>query len=285
MAISQMVGAYPARTQQQTDFDDAMARLMVFLPSFINDTNATGALISLIAAGTATALAYTFDATTADADPGPGFFRLSASPQNTSTTLRLDLLGADGSSYGSLIDTFALSTSAVKGQLRLVKAADPSKWLVFNVTAVASPTGYKNVNISNTASSAASPFVAGDSVLMLFTRTGDLGGPGTILRRTLSITSSATPTPDASNTDLYIITALATAPTFGAPTNTPLDGQGLMFRVKDNGTARALAFNAIYRAGTDLALPSATIISKTLYIGVVYNAADIKWDLVAVLYI
>lgn len=95
--------------------------------------------------------------------------------------------------------------------------------------------------------------------------------------------SSSTPTPDADSHDQYNVTALAAGATFGAPSGTPTDGQRLIIRIKDNGTARTLAFNAIYRASSDLALPSTTVISKTLYLGFIYNGADSKWDLVALL--
>jgi len=92
--------------------------------------------------------------------------------------------------------------------------------------------------------------------------------------------SSSTPTPDADAHDIYTVTALATAPTFGAPTGTPVDGQQLLIRIKDNGTARALGWNAAYRGGTDIALPTTTVLSKTMYVQFVYNFADTIWDLV-----
>lgn len=98
-----------------------------------------------------------------------------------------------------------------------------------------------------------------------------------------SITSSATPTPNADTTDDYILTALAAGATFGAPTGTPTQGQPLVLRIKDNATARTLAFNAIYRFSTDLPAPTTTVISKTLYMGFIYNSTDTKWDCVAVL--
>lgn len=98
-----------------------------------------------------------------------------------------------------------------------------------------------------------------------------------ITKRVSTTASSATPTPNADTTDVYTITALAEAAAFGAPTGTPTEGQALLIRVKDNGTARALTYNAIYRAG-DTALPTTTTISKTLYIAFIYNATDTKWD-------
>jgi len=104
-----------------------------------------------------------------------------------------------------------------------------------------------------------------------------------ITQRVATVASSATPTPAGDTTDLYTITALAEAATFGAPTGTPTEGQKLMIRIKDNGTARVLGWNAIYRASSDLALPTTTILSKTMYVGFVYNNTDSKFDLVSLL--
>jgi hypothetical protein len=95
--------------------------------------------------------------------------------------------------------------------------------------------------------------------------------------------SSGTPTPTGGSLrNFFTITALATAPTFAAPSGTPADGNYLTIRIKDNGTARALTWNAIYRASTDQALPTTTVLSKTMYVGFRYNSADSKWDCMAV---
>lgn len=107
--------------------------------------------------------------------------------------------------------------------------------------------------------------------------------PAFLAPRVASSASSATPTPNADTTDVYILTALAAAATFGAPTGTPVQGQPLLIRIKDDGvSARALAFNAIYRA-LGVTLPSTTVLGKTLYIGALYNSTDTKWDVVSVL--
>ena len=99
--------------------------------------------------------------------------------------------------------------------------------------------------------------------------------------RVTSTASSATPTPNSETTDEYIVTALGEAATFGAPTGIAKQGQKLIIRVKDDGTARALSWNSIYRAGTDVSLPTTTVLSKTIYIGFIYNSTDIKWDIIA----
>lgn len=92
--------------------------------------------------------------------------------------------------------------------------------------------------------------------------------------------SEATPTPNSDTASIYMLTAQAAAAAFGAPTGTPIQGRGLIIRVKDDGTARALTWNAIYRPMGN-ALPTTTILGKTLYCGFIYNATDTKWDLIA----
>jgi len=93
--------------------------------------------------------------------------------------------------------------------------------------------------------------------------------------------TATTLTPDVSANNQYSYTALATGLTINAPTGTPLDGERLTFRIKDNGTSRSLTWNAIYRiVGT--VLPTATVASKINYVGCIYNSADTKWDVIAV---
>jgi hypothetical protein len=168
----------PLRTMSQTDFDAAVAARIAWDTTNVSELTAFQAALTSIAAGTAFAIPYTFSTTTTDSDPGAGFLRLSSATQNASTVIRADLAGADGSTWTSVIDTFDDSTSAIKGQILLVKLGDATKWLAFNVTALASPSGYKNLTVTNVASSAASPFANNDSLVMKFTRNGDKGDTG-----------------------------------------------------------------------------------------------------------
>lgn len=96
-----------------------------------------------------------------------------------------------------------------------------------------------------------------------------------------TIADSATPTPTGGSLrNFFTVTALAQAATFAAPSGTPANSNKLIIRIKDNATARALTWNGIYRAmGT--ALPSTTVLSKTLYLGFIYSTTDTKWDLVS----
>jgi hypothetical protein len=99
-----------------------------------------------------------------------------------------------------------------------------------------------------------------------------------IAPRLQTVTSSATVTPTSAN-DLVVITAQAAGLTIANPTGTMVQGQALMIRIKDNGTARSIAFGTNYRA-LGITLPTTTVISKTLYLGCIWNATDTKFDIV-----
>lgn len=96
--------------------------------------------------------------------------------------------------------------------------------------------------------------------------------------RVQTVTSSATVTPTSAN-DLVVITAQAAGLTIANPTGTMVQGQALMIRIKDNGTARSIAFGTNYRA-IGITLPTTTVINKTLYLGCIWNATDTKFDIV-----
>lgn len=99
--------------------------------------------------------------------------------------------------------------------------------------------------------------------------------------RVSSAASASSVTPDISAYDVYAFTALAAGLTINAPTGTPVDGDKLLFRFLDNGTARALTWNATYTA-IGVTLPTTTVINKTTYVGCIYNANNTRWDVIAV---
>lgn len=95
-----------------------------------------------------------------------------------------------------------------------------------------------------------------------------------------AVTSSATVTPTFSD-DLVKITAQAAALALANPSGTAVAGWGWAIRIKDNGTARAISYGTQYRA-IGVTLPTTTVISKTLYLGCIWNNDDSKVDVVAV---
>ena len=101
------------------------------------------------------------------------------------------------------------------------------------------------------------------------------------LRGVTSVSSTATLTPGGSERQLNI-TAQAAALTIANPTPANFSpGQGLLIRIKDNGTARAITWDTNYRA-VGVTLPTTTVINKTLYVGMIWNSTDSKFDVLAV---
>jgi len=99
--------------------------------------------------------------------------------------------------------------------------------------------------------------------------------------RVTTAASASALTPDISVGDIYAYTALAAGLTVNAPIGTPVDGNKLMFRLLDNGTARALTWNATYTV-IGVTLPTTTVVNKTTYVGCIYNANNSRWDVIAV---
>src|SRR6185369_12260862 len=107
---------------------------------------------------------------------------------------------------------------------------------------------------------------------------GDIGGPYRAIR-TNTTASSATPAINTDTTDIFTITALATAITSmtSSLTGTPINGQTLVIRILDNGSPRAITWGAKF-ASRGAILPTTTVASKYLYVGVIYNSTATVWD-------
>jgi hypothetical protein len=102
-----------------------------------------------------------------------------------------------------------------------------------------------------------------------------------ITKRVSATASTATLTIDSDSYDCAKITAQSVPLTIANPTGTPTGMQGLTIRLKDNGTARAITYGTQFRA-FGIALPTATTVGKTTYLGCFWNSDDSKWDVVAV---
>ena len=95
--------------------------------------------------------------------------------------------------------------------------------------------------------------------------------------------TTGTLTPNGDTTDLFVAEGLTGSITLAAPSGTPVDGQKLLIRLTDNGTARGITWTTSsggYRA-IGITLPTTTVLSKTTYVGCVYNSASVFWDAVA----
>ena len=104
--------------------------------------------------------------------------------------------------------------------------------------------------------------------------------------RVSSTASASSVTPDISSYDAYYFTAQVATLTINATTGgTPVAGDKLIFRFKDNGSAQTLTWTTSgtnsYRA-IGVTLPTTTTAGKVTYVGCIYNATESFWDVVAV---
>lgn len=106
------------------------------------------------------------------------------------------------------------------------------------------------------------------------------GGGGSRTPSVQSVVSAATVTPTFSD-DAVKITAQAAALALANPTGTAIDMLGIVVRIKDDGTARAITYGSQYRA-IGVTLPVTTVVGKTVYLAMIFNTEDTKWDVVAV---
>ncbi len=140
---------------------------------------------------------------------------------------------------------------------------------VINTPAITNPTGMDKIDVGLTNVDNTSDATKNAAAVTLTNKR--------INKRIGSVASSASLTIDIDSYDMYAVTALAGAMTINEPSGTPETGQTLILRIKDNGTPRALSWNAIFRAG-DISLPTTTITSKIMYLGFIATAT---WDLIA----
>lgn len=96
--------------------------------------------------------------------------------------------------------------------------------------------------------------------------------------RVVSLTDAATITPNSATTDLGAVT-LGGNRTMAAPTGSPVTGQLLTLRVRQDATgSRTLTWDSIYRFSGGVAPTLTTTAGKVDYIQFVYNNTDTKWD-------
>jgi hypothetical protein len=107
---------------------------------------------------------------------------------------------------------------------------------------------------------------------------------GVLGEAVVALTDGANVAIDASLGSVFTLTAGGNR-TILAPTNAT-SGQKIIIRHLASGADRTLSLTTgsagAFRFGTDITALTATTSAKTDYIGCVYNAADSRWDVVAV---
>jgi hypothetical protein len=102
--------------------------------------------------------------------------------------------------------------------------------------------------------------------------------PSNQIPRVVSPSSSATPSFNIDNADIVDITGLAATVTSmtSSMTGTPFHGQKLLFRFKDNGTARPITWGASFLSSGSGTLLATTVISKQHSVLTVYDSTVSK---------
>jgi hypothetical protein len=124
-------------------------------------------------------------------------------------------------------------------------------------------------------------YVTDANLTVIGNTSGTNTGDQTFLNpRVQTVSSSATVTATSTN-DLVTITAQAVALALANPTGAFVEGQSLIIRIKDNGTARSIAYGTNFRE-IGVTAPTTTVANNTTYIGCIYNSTDTKFDIVGV---
>lgn len=211
MAVDLLPDAPDPASDTPQAFSQKAAAFVLAQKAMVSQINKNLALLGILAAGGAFAIPYTFVGGITDADPGTGNLRFNNATPGSATLLLLDLVGADGVDYTALLDTFDSSSSFVRGHIRLTKVADPTKFLLFSLAARTTATGYRKMAIALVAGSSANPFVAGDGLVLQFTRSGDLA-TGTLAPPTLRVReqlASGTDAPFSNGTSIRGLNTVA----------------------------------------------------------------------------
>ena len=182
-----------------------------------------------------------------------------------SATNRGALSSADWTTFNGKVASNTAITGATK-----TKITYDSKGLV---------TAGADATTADIADSTNKRYVTDANLTVIGNTSGTNTGDQTFITpRVQTVTSSATVTAVSTN-DIVTITAQAVGLTLANPTGAFVEGQSLIIRIKDNGTARTIAYGTNFRA-IGVTAPTTTVISKTTYIGCIYNSTDTKFDIV-----
>ena len=111
---------------------------------------------------------------------------------------------------------------------------------------------------------------------------GGVISQGTISgKNDVKVTAGPNLTTSADRTNTLIVTAQDENFTIQSPSGSPRESQKLLIRIKDDGTGRSIAYDAIFRA-VGVTLPTTTVANKVLYIGCMFNSSESKWDVIAI---
>jgi hypothetical protein len=145
------------------------------------ESNAVSAAASAVTAAAEASAAnpkYTFSTTTSMADPGAGTLRYNHGTVASVSAIAIDDTTADTGNpdIEAWIASWDDSTSTIKGWLRLVEPGTPANYAVFHITGLTNNSGWVQLAVTHIDSNGT--FGNGDSIRVMFSRTGDKGETG-----------------------------------------------------------------------------------------------------------
>lgn len=179
-----------------------------------------------------------FSTTIADADPGAGIIRFNHATLASVTQLFVDLAEAGGADITALLARLFASTSGDKALVTISAVADNASWVMFTVTAGASPAGYRKLTVTHLATASGfTGFADAAEVFLAGIPVGDQGDSGAAdlggLIPGANITASVTLTAGAANLRALVMTAAYQSVTL--PDATTLD-EGFPFSFPNIGS-------------------------------------------------
>ncbi len=121
---------------------------------------------------------WTFATSTTMGDPGTGIMRLNNATLASVSAIAVDDLSADtgNPSVAAFFNTWAASTSTIKGYLILKKVGAQQNFAIFAITGLTDNSGWSQIAVTHVAS--AGSFSAADIIGVEFVRSGDQGSTG-----------------------------------------------------------------------------------------------------------
>lgn len=196
-----------------------------------SETNAAASEAAALAAQQAAEdafLNFTFDTAIDTAvDPGVGDVRFNHATPASVTEIAIDDQSANTGNpdVSGYINAFGDSSSAVKGFVRFMEIGAPQNVVIFSISAVSNEVGFTKLTVAHV--DGAGTFDNGDTIGMLFTRTGDAGtvsgtvgttdnrvpradgtGGGTLQGSNVAIDDTGNVNPASDNTQSFGTTAL-----------------------------------------------------------------------------
>ena len=158
--------------------DDAATRASKAL-GFDSTGNVLTTVADFLPSGGDSAM-FQYSTTTADADPGAGFFRLNNTTIASATIAYFDDLEYNGTDISAWVQSWddVTGNDTNRGRIRITKAQSLDTWMVFKVTgAVTDATGYTKVSLVYIDS--AGTFTLNDKCWVAFSASGEDGAiPG-----------------------------------------------------------------------------------------------------------